>query len=153
MKSIEALGSALGAPTVALVGIGNPDRADDSFGLLVAHALQQHFPERVFTEHEGMEKVMRTIKERPDIDKVLFLDTVDAHLHAGQLILLEEDEIEEHPLSSHHIPLKLYGALSGKPYFILGIQPLHCSYRGEVSPEVRRGIRRAISILSSFLAQ
>ncbi len=151
MKYLAELKKVLAARDFAIIGIGNPDRADDGFGIAVAQSLKQDFPDRVFTELDGIDRVIQRIKSRSDIDMVVFVDTVDGGQVAGQIMIAEGDELAEERISSHRIPLKLYGTLSEKPYVVLGIQPRNLAFGEPMSREVQQGIKKVAATLSKLL--
>ncbi|TES90300.1 MAG: hydrogenase maturation protease [Candidatus Cloacimonadota bacterium] len=135
---------------IAVVGMGNVDRADDGFGIKVAESLKLEFPDRIFIEDEGMEGILNTINERKDIDFVVFVDTVDANEKNGTLLIIEKENIEDIKYS-HKIPLKLYLSLVDKPSCIIGIQPEQLNFMQPVSEEVVDGIRKTIKMLKSVM--
>jgi hydrogenase maturation protease len=151
MKPLSELATVLRDHRIAIIGIGNPDRADDGFGIEVARSLKRDYPDRIFTEQDGIEKAVEEIILRSDIDFVVFVDTVDSGEPPGRIMIAEADELEEKTLSSHRIPLKLYGALAEKPYVVLGIQPANLNFGETISREVQQGIREVVATLSKFL--
>lgn len=135
---------------IAVVGMGNVDRADDGFGIKVAESLKLEFPDRIFIEDEGMEGILNTINERKDIDFVVFVDTVDANEKNGTLLIIEKENIEDIKYS-HKIPLKLYLSLVDKPSCIIGIQPEQLNFMQPVSEVVEGGIRKTLKMLKSIM--
>jgi len=135
---------------IAVIGIGNVDRADDGFGIDVAKSLKIEFPDRVFFENEGMENIIRTVNKRKDIDFVIFIDAVEAHEKVGTLLIVNQENIED-IRSSHEIPLKLYLSLVEKPCCIIGIQPKLLDFMQPVSEEVESGTKKIIMILTPMM--
>lgn len=134
-----------------MIGFGNPDRADDGFGIAVAERLRDDFPDRVFTEQDGIERVVHVLQRRRDIEMVVFIDTVDACGEGGQLMVLADDDLEERTVSVHRMPIKLYGALLEKPYYVVGIQPVNLAFGETISGEVQQRIEEVVAALSKSL--
>ena len=135
---------------IAVVGMGNVDRADDGFGIKVAESLKLEFPDRIFIEDEGMDGILNTINEREDIDFVVFVDTVEANEKSGSLLIIEKENIEDIK-SSHKIPLELYLSLIKKPSCIIGIQPEQLNFMQPVSEDVEKEIKKTVRILTSIM--
>ncbi len=135
---------------IAVIGMGNVDRADDAFGIGVAESLKIEFPDRVFFEKEGMENIIGTVNNRKDIDFLIFIDAVDTHEKSGTLLIVNEENIED-IRSSHEIPLKLYLSLVEKPCCIIGIQPKLLDFMQPVSEEVENGIKKITMILTPIM--
>jgi hydrogenase 3 maturation protease len=151
MKTISELRTLLSGCRIAVIGMGNPDRADDGFGIQVAKRLKAEHPDRIFVEQDGIEKAVEEIRARNDIDFIVFVDTVDAGELQGRIMIAEADELEERILSSHRIPLKLFGTLAKKPFLVVGIQPRNLGFGEPLSHEAEQGIKEVVSNLSKLL--
>jgi len=147
LKKLEEI---IGNRRIAVVGLGNRDRADDGFGLRIAEALKSEFPDRVFLETDGMEEIVDTINRREEIALVIFVDTVSANEKSGVILIIEREEIEV-ATSSHKIPLKLYLSLLKKPSYLIGIQPKCLDFMKPVSREIEEGIQETTKVLSTLL--
>lgn len=150
MELVQHILRLCGCHHIGIIGIGNTDRADDGFGIKVAESLKQLFPNRVFSESEGIDEIIRICRGRVDIDCVLFIDTIDKNTHPGKVEIIEKENLGEIS-SSHKFPIKLYCTLVEKPCFLIGIQPKNIGFSEPVSKEVQQGINKVVKILERIL--
>jgi hydrogenase maturation protease len=141
---------------VCLVGVGNPDRADDGFGVSLAEALRalgcpdvilaERFPER------WMERLTRG-----GFQTVLFLDAVDMGAAPGSVILLKGDDIAaRYPqISTHKLSLgtlaRLIEAEGTARVLLLGVQPESVAQAAGLSEPVRTTLENLRDLLSEIL--
>jgi hydrogenase maturation protease len=133
---------------LAVVGLGNIDRGDDGYGIMVAKLLKRKFPRRVYMETEGMAGVIKNINGREDIKFVLFVDAIEGYNRVGTINIIKSENIED-VKSSHKVPLKLYTALLDKPSAIIGIQPENLDFMQPISHSVKKGIKETVNLLTS----
>lgn len=137
--------------TSIVIGIGNPDRADDGAGILVVRHWRdtvspaQKF--RFFLDTESsIESAVFNHLDDLRINTFLFVDSTDFGGKAGEIVLLTEKEIEKIvlPLSTHKVPMDLFFKMihaKRKKAFLLGIQPKSVALFGKVSPEVQTTLK------------
>ena len=128
---------------LTVIGLGNPDRADDGCGLLVASKLKARFQERAFLETQrSAESLVLDFLEEGKKRAVLFVDASDFGGRPGTCQLFDSDDASRFAsdYSTHKVPITLLiGMLSQKriPCFLLGIQPETLEFLGEMSPAVK----------------
>jgi hydrogenase 3 maturation protease len=114
---------------IAVVGLGNEDRADDGFGLHLARRLKDQWPGPVFSEEKrSAEGIVFDIHEREDIDVILFVDAMDFGGKPGDVKLFDVEDAKRFvpTFSTHKVPITLLmGTLVqyGKKPFVMGFQP------------------------------
>ena len=143
--------------SLAVIGLGNPDRADDGIGLAVADALAVDFPHRVFSESQRpADGLVMAMIGRPDIAHVLFIDAADFKGEPGGVRLFDPDEIHAFrgALSTHQTPMTVLIQLleaHGKRPWILGVQPASLALErgfspliGHIKDPLIEGVRRLL---------
>ena len=158
LKILQAL-EHITPSTTAFVGLGNPDRGDDQFGLLLASFLQQLGFPLVFSESDHLDTVVLELRDSSIINTVIFLDALTANNPPGTVYFLPVDQLEE-TRSSHKVPIGIYGVLlkqSGKQVYCLGVEPAHLEFQKPLSPDVekvmdalKKSLTNAQRIASSF---
>jgi hydrogenase 3 maturation protease len=139
---------------VCLVGIGNPDRGDDGFGLRLAEALGTLGCSDVILAERLPERWMERMT-RGGFQTVLFLDAVDMGAAPGSVVLLKGDEIAaRYPqVSTHKLSLgtlaRLIEAEGDERVLLLGVQPQSVAEAVELSEPVRI----TLEILRDLLAE
>ena len=130
---------ALVAPqTTAFIGLGNPDRGDDNFGLRLAEILRRIGFPHVFSENDDLTSITLDLRENPSIRTIIFLDAVDIGDTPGTSVILEHTEF---PVlhSSHEVPLGVYAAIlvaAKKSVYCLGVQVEHIEFQKPLSQSV-----------------
>lgn len=128
--------------SLVLVGLGNPDRADDGFGLELAARLKKSFPDSVFSETErSVEGIVYDLLESEKCDVIIFADAVHFKGTAGELSIFDINDIDRFvsPISTHKVPMSLLMGLireHHKNSVLLGVQPVSVDFIGEMTPEV-----------------
>ena len=125
--------------TTAFVGLGNSDRGDDHFGLLLSYFLQQHGFPTVFSEADHLDTVVLELRASSTITEVIFLDVLAGNNPPGTLYFLPIEQLEE-TRQSHKVPIRVYGALlqqSGKHVYCLGVEPAQLEFQTSLSVEVQ----------------
>jgi hydrogenase maturation protease len=138
----------------AVVGLGNPDRADDGAGLLVAQTLQARDPKRAFLETETpVESILDMLADR--CDTVLFVDAADFGGRPGEIRFFQSDQLDEFQpsVSTHSLPIGFwfgYAESNGIHPILAGIQPASLAWMGGMSPNVAASsemLGRVLSVL------
>ena len=115
--------------SLAVVGMGNRDRADDGLGLDLAERLKDRRSGLVFSEEErGVEGIVFDLIERDDVDTVVFVDAANFGGQTGELRLFDVHDAERFipSFSTHKVPITLLMGLvdqKGKTPYLLGVQP------------------------------
>ena len=126
---LHPLKDAIRRQSLALVGMGNRDRADDGFGLDLARRLKDRWPGLVFSEEDrSVEGIVFDLITREDIEVVLFIDAAHFGGEPGDLKLFDILDAEKFvpSFSTHKVPISLLMGLvhqKGKTPYLLGIQP------------------------------
>lgn len=153
---IKFLESNTNPGSVVLIGLGNPDRADDGFGIDLVGRLKSCCPDRIFSEQEkSVEGIVLEILEREEIDTFVFVDATDFGGNPGELKIFTSEDVERFvpAFSTHKIPISfLMGLVNqhGKKPFLLGVQPESLELLGEMSLSVKNTISRLEKGLTDF---
>ena len=141
--------------SAAVIGLGNPDRADDAVGILIAARCKTLFPDRVFMETDvSVEGTVLRILENRSIESVWFLDAVDFGGAAGEIRKFDIEDADQFvpAISTHKVPMTLLMNLlkqHGKEAFLLGVQPCTIDFLGEMSG----GIKKVVSGVEEYLSE
>jgi len=139
---------------VCLVGIGNPDRGDDAFGLRLAEVMRDLGHSDVVLAERVPERWTERLA-RGGFQAVVFLDTVQMHAAPGDVVFLESAQIAaRYPqLSTHKLSLGTLAALieaeGPTRVFLFGVQPQSLDHGAELSVPVRT----TLEILRDLLAE
>jgi len=139
--------------SVVVIGLGNPDRADDRVGIEVAKKLKELAPDRIFLEQDGLEGVVLDILNRKDAETVLFIDAVDFDGRAGEIQIFSQATFQFRRISTHKVSLELLSALlrkEGKAIYLLGIQPSTLDFDSKISDEVKKSLEKVVEIFTPF---
>ena len=134
----EVLQPLIAPQTTAFIGLGNPDRGDDNFGLRLAEILRKIGFPHVFSEVDDLATVALDLRENSSIKIIVFLDVVDIGKASGTPVLLERAKF---PVlhSSHEVPLGVYAAIlvaAKKSVYCLGVQAEHLEFQEPMSQSV-----------------
>jgi len=144
-----------------VLGIGNPLRADDAAGVLVARGLAESRLTRdlnsVLVVDAGHAPENRTAELRrfaPEI--VILIDAAELGEEPGEIRWIGIDEIDGMSASTHTLPLSMLAKYLtfdlGCEVLILGIQPRSTEYDGIVSAEVLQAVSEIVNGLVQFLS-
>jgi hydrogenase maturation protease len=138
---------ALPSGSLAVIGLGNPDRADDGFGIILTAQLKDCFPDRVFSEQErSIEGIVFDLLDRDGIAIILFVDVCDFGGEPGEMALFDFKSVERiiPAISTHKVPISfLMGIIRQRKKipFLLGVQPLSLEFMGEMSNPLKNNLR------------
>lgn len=141
---------------VVVCGVGNELRGDDAIGLYVAgrlSALRMPSFVTVVACGEVPENYLSEVVAHAPSHLIL-VDAAHAGLEPGTLVLVEGDEIQEHAISTHRLPLSLFcrmiSSQMGGPVdiFILGVQVQSCGFGEALTPVVRDGADSLVAALA-----
>ena len=147
-KDLEPVFEFLLKESVAVIGLGNPDRADDGVGIVLASILKTHFPDRIFLETERhVEQLVLDLIENPNIKTILFVDAVDFGGPGGTIkqFGVEESRRFMPSVSTHRVPIGFLMHLltqEGKIAYLIGVQPESLELMGEMSPSVEKTVSK-----------
>lgn len=127
---------------VCLVGVGNPDRGDDGFGVQLAGAMRGlGYPDAILAERSP-ERWLGWLA-RGGFQSVLFLDAVETGAEPGAVVFLECAQIAaRYPqVSTHKLSLgtlaRLIEAEGSTRAFLLGVQAQSVALGSDLSAPVR----------------
>ncbi len=144
------------ANSLSIIGLGNPDRADDGFGIALASQLKQCSPNLIFSERErSVEGIVIDLLERKDIETILFVDVADFGKAPGEIEIFGVEAVEqiEPAMSTHKVPLSfLMGIIhqQGKMPLLLGVQPLSLKFMEKMSDPLQRLLSFLVAFFSDF---
>jgi hydrogenase maturation protease len=155
----EALGA---AGRIVVLGVGNPDKADDGAGICAAAAVRKRLSPtrkryvRVLLGGPSPENLTGKIRAfRPGL--VLILDAALGGRNPGALFLVAPEKIADDGVTTHQISLhQLVSYIEesiGCPVIVLGIQPKSLEYEGKMSAAAARGISNAVEFLLKSLGK
>ncbi|MHA1713224.1 MAG: hydrogenase maturation protease [Candidatus Ranarchaeia archaeon] len=143
----DALQAIVSPAKTAFIGLGNPDRGDDLFGLEMAVRLRDMGIPHVFSEYDNIDEIILDLRENQQIQTVLFIDVVDVGAQPGTPILLCSDQFP--PLrQSHSVPLDIYAAVleaRQKRVYCLGVQPGTLDFQKPLSDCVSKTLDELLS--------
>ncbi len=139
---------------VTVVGIGNPLRADDAVGGLVARRLRPAAGLSAIDAEEVPESHLGAVTStRPDT--ILLVDAVDLGAPAGSLALVEPGDLDRFTPTSHRVPLQVLAhwltVETGASVFLLAVQPARTGPGEAVSAEVEAAAAFAADVLDRAL--
>lgn len=143
---IDFIRSLVRSESTVLIGLGNPDRADDGAGIQIVSKWKARYPKRAFLDTErSVESAVLDNLENASFEAFLFVDAADFGGITGEFRLFHSGDAGRfHPaLSTHKVPMDLLMQLiasKGKKAYLLGIQAGSVEFPGEISKEVRETI-------------
>ncbi len=148
-----------GAKRVLILGMGNEDRGDDSFGILTIRELRRRaLPSNVKLLEVGisLESFLgKILEERPS--HVIFLDATEFGGSPGEIILADPEKVKGRALSTHSIPLKvivkyLKGRGLNAKYLLIGCQPKDLALFSPPSREVIEASKKVALLIFKALS-
>ena len=140
---------------IIFVGFGNPDRADDGFGIFLTRKLKNLFPNFTYNEvDDDIESLFLDIlKDRVLTDFIVYLDVIDSNKPTGELMFLNLDTVKlAHTLSTHSSLLPVYFSLLKKKckgQYILGVPPVSLELFQPLSESIATKIDYIIKTLKA----
>lgn len=135
-----------------VIGLGNPDRADDGAGIEIVSLWKARLNKRAFLDTEtSVETAVFDGLENPDVDAFLFVDAADFGGRPGEVHLFDSEDTEcfRPALSTHKVQLDLLMqviATKGKQAFLLGIQPGSVELFGGMTEEIAEAVKTLKSV-------
>lgn len=146
MRLAKKLAEFLKGSKVALViGVGNEMRGDDGAGIALARMLKKTGKMKVMEGGTAPENLTSRIK-RLKPSHMIFVDAADFGGRPGEVTLADPSAVAGRSVSTHTLPLSLMAKYLeseiGAKVLIVGIQPEHAIFGGEMSPAVKRSVER-----------
>jgi hydrogenase 3 maturation protease len=147
-----------------IMGVGNPLRGDDAFGLQAVREMKKHKPqgEVYFVECETVpENFIHVIQEKAP-SHILFVDAVEANLPPGSIVFTDLNERGEIAVSTHSIPLSVFSgflkSVMKVDVMLLGVQAADLSLKEGLSPQVSNAPKKVAyivkkAIVNSYIAR
>lgn len=141
---------------VCLVGVGNPERGDDGFGVRLAEAMRDLGHRDVIVAAREPERWTGHLV-RGGFQTVLFLDAVQINAAPGAAVFLESAQIAaRYPqVSTHRLSLGMLARLieseSPARVCLLGVQPGSLDGSGDLSAPVRTTLEILRDVLTESL--
>ena len=124
----------------AFICLGNIDRADDAFGILVGEKLKEKYPENVFSELDNdLSVFLFDLIKNKQVQHVFLIDAVDFHGEPGEIIVKDDFDTKITQISTHTIPydqIKNIIENNKKKFQLIGSQVKDLTFLGEVSEEI-----------------
>jgi hydrogenase maturation protease len=129
---------------LAIVGVGNPMRADDYVGSYTVKAIMEAtagaLPEGayLFDAEDSVEALIGNLAKL-GLEHVVFIDACEMGLQPGEASLLTVAETSYPFFTTHGIPLKVLAErlLSESKVWVLAIQPKRTGYDESLSQEIQ----------------
>ena len=109
---------------ITFLGLGNPYRSDDGFGIEFIKRIKDNFP-NAYTEFDNVDEVILKLMDNKK-GILIFVDVSDFEGNPGDIKILSYDDVEDIDKHFHKIPIKLYMKLlknSNKESYIIAIKP------------------------------
>lgn len=146
-----------GVKRAVIVGVGNPIRRDDNVGIEIVRRLRGKVPRFVLLiESETVpENFLQDIVEfKPT--HTLVIDAAMMGLKAGEVRLLESEEIGGYSISTHSLPLRIFMEYIGKntssKVALLAIQPEDVRFGEGLTTRLARVSREIADTLQRILS-
>lgn len=110
---------------ITFIGLGNPYRTDDGFGIELSNKLKTIFTNS-YTEFDNLDEIVLNLCKHNDNGLIIFFDSADFIGNAGDVRVFHFDEVEDTGKHFHKIPIKLYMKLlmnSNKETYVIAIKP------------------------------
>lgn len=110
---------------IAFIGLGNPYRTDDGFGITLSKKLKALFS-NVYSEFDNLDEIILDLCNDNKRGLVIFLDTADFEGDVGYVKVIPFNDVEDVGKHFHKIPVKLYMKLlmkSKKETYIIAVKP------------------------------
>jgi hydrogenase 3 maturation protease len=137
---------------VCLMGVGNPDYGDDSFGVRLAEALLKAGMPDVIVAGNSPERYLGS-QANMKTDHLVFLDAVEFGAAPGSVVFLDSRQITAcYPqISTHKISLSTLAMLVESNGFtkawLLGVQPESLKEGQSLTPAVRKTLDALLALL------
>jgi hydrogenase maturation protease len=140
---------------IVFIGLGNPYRTDDGFGIALSKKLKLLFS-NVFSESNNLDEIILDLCNDDNRRLVIFLDTADFEGEAGDIKVIPFDEVKDVENHFHKIPVKLYMKLlmkSKKETYIIAVKPerLDETDKQELSEIVKGKVDYLVEFLKDVL--
>ncbi|MEO0225798.1 MAG: hydrogenase maturation peptidase HycI [candidate division WOR-3 bacterium] len=153
-----------GAKKVAIVGVGNPLKADDGLGAIctehIYHELRKSPNEKIMCIIAGEVPENFTGKIRShQPSHVIIIDAVQTNDKPGTVTIIDEKKIKDEAVSTHRLSLgqfvRYIKESIGAQVIIIGVVPKSLDWGTPISPPVKKAInalaRALIQTLSRIL--
>lgn len=139
---------------VCIIGIGNRLRGDDGFGSIVVERLKGKIDAVFFDAGTAPENFLGPItKAKPN--SIIILDTADLGSSAGDIDILNKDDILKVGFSTHDTSpatfIKFLEKETGGDIFMIAVQPKNTGFGQELSKEVSERIENLQELLLSSM--
>jgi hydrogenase 3 maturation protease len=151
---IEELRERLQGKRALILGIGNTMRGDDGLGPALIERLQGKVAATLIDAGEVPENYLGPI-EAAGAEVILIVDAADLRAAAGDVALIELEQLGKTGISTHNASLGLFASvvqrLTGADILVLAVQPMVNAFGAPMSEEVGRTLDRLEEMLSTFL--
>ncbi len=139
---------------ITFIGLGNPYRSDDGFGLEFIKKVKDKFINS-FTEFDNIDEVILNLCNDKSHGLVIFVDSSDFNGEPGELRVFSYDEIEDVGKHFHKIPMKLYMKLlqkANKQTYLIAVQPQTIEHQENcfLSSPVLNSINRLLTMIENI---
>ncbi len=139
---------------ITFIGLGNPYRSDDGFGLEFIKKVKDKFINS-FTEFDNIDEVILNLCNDKSHGLVIFVDSSDFNGEPGELRAISYNEIEDVGKHFHKIPMKLYMKLlqkENKQTYLIAVQPQTIEHQENcfLSSPVLNSINQLLAMIENF---
>jgi hydrogenase maturation protease len=156
MRDLRAQIAAWRGRRLWLVGVGNPERSDDGFGVRLAKELQAGLPAVRVVEAGTSPERWVGLAVQAGCQELVFADAVDFGGTPGALLLAGTADLQARPVgtSTHRVPISLlaqYAEGLGARAWLLGVQPGSLAPGAALSPAVAGTLEALVQIFRGAL--
>jgi len=140
-------------PLLVIV-IGNSFRSDDGVGPYIARKIKKCKKNIIFLNAENKPEsvIDKAVQTKPG--KVIIIDAANFGGRAGEIRLIEKNDIPDTSLSTHSFPLNIIARIieedTGTDISFLGIQPKSVQLAEGLAEPVKRAAEKIISCIKSM---
>lgn len=146
------------AKRVAVIGIGNPIRMDDSVGIKIIQDLRGKLSNGVLLvecETTPENYIQQIVDFKPT--HILIIDAAILDLEPGKIVILGHNDLKDQPaFSTHILPLKIFceyiTEVTGAEIKLLLIQPKEVGFGEELTAEILSSKEKIVEFLLSILS-
>jgi len=137
-----------------IIAIGNSFRSDDGVGVYIARQIKKCKKNFIILNARNKPEsvIDKAVQIKPD--KVIIVDAANFGGMAGEIRLIEKNNIPDTTLSTHSFPLNIIGRIieedTGADVSFLGIQPKSVQLAKGLSKPVKRAAEKIISCIRSM---
>ncbi len=149
-NNFYASNASLDLSKTAFICLGNMDRADDAFGIIVGDVLKKKYANVYIERDIDVSSAVLKVIEDNTIQSVVFIDAIDMDAQPGTIYISSKIENALKPISTHQIPfteLKKTIFEYDKNFVLIGVQVNTVKTFEKMSEVVKNRAQELIELL------